>query len=158
ISAELVDARSDRSLWAESYQRAFSEVLNVQNQVALAIVDKVKATVSPQLREQLSQARSVDPAAHEAYLKGQYYFNKYTEESGRKAIAIFETALEIDSTFAEALAGESATSAQLSGAYVAPADAMPRARELARRALALDPNLAAAYSSFAFVRGFYDWQ
>src|SRR5262249_9883968 len=72
ITAQLIDARTDRHLWAETYERDLRDVLALQDDVAKAIAREVKITLTPPEQTLLSSARTVDPAAHQAYLRGLY--------------------------------------------------------------------------------------
>lgn len=158
INAQLLDAGSQRTLWAQSYQRRVADILALQNEVALAVAEKVKAVISPRLRDRLAHSREVDPVAHEAYLKGRYHLSKNTAESARRAIEYFQSAIDADPTFAPAYSGLSDTYAQLSSAWLPAKEAMSRARGAAQRALELDPDLASAEASLGYVRAFYDWE
>src|SRR5262249_13141222 len=81
ITAQLIDARTDRHLWANSYDGGVGDVLSLQADVARAVAQEIKVTLTPQESASLAAARAVDPAAHEAYLRGRYFLAKNTEES-----------------------------------------------------------------------------
>src|ERR1019366_2580937 len=73
ITAQLIHAATDQHIWAKSYERDVSDVLALQSEVARAIAEEVRAKLTPQERARLARARPVNPAAHEAYLKGRYH-------------------------------------------------------------------------------------
>ena len=106
----------------------------------------------------MTRARTVDPKAYEAYLKGRYEWNKRTEASVRQSIQYFEQAIETDPTYALAYAGL-ADSYDILGTYefVPPREAYPKAKEAAEKALELDDSLAEAHTALAFVHNVYDW-
>jgi tetratricopeptide (TPR) repeat protein len=105
ITAQLIQAATDKHLWAESYEREMLDILALQRDVARAIAREVKVTLKPTEETRLASARPVNPGAYEAYLKGRYFWNKWTEEGVRKGISDFEQAIEIDPNYALAYAG-----------------------------------------------------
>jgi serine/threonine protein kinase/tetratricopeptide (TPR) repeat protein len=158
ISAELVEARHEHNLWAQTYQRNLADVLKLQSEVALTVAQQIRAQISPVVRTRLALTKPVDPAAHEAYLKGRFKANQDDKLSFSQSIVYFQQALAIDPTYAVAYAGLSSAYAGESSIWTPAAEAMPKAREAARHALELDPGLAAAHASLAYVLGFYDWR
>lgn len=105
ITAQLIDARGETHLWAESYERDLRNVLALQADVARAIAREVEVKLTPHEEAQLSQARSVDPEAYEAYLKGRYCWNRRTKDGFPKAVQYFREAIAKDPGYAEAYAG-----------------------------------------------------
>jgi len=103
ISAQLIQARPERHLWAESYERDLRDVLALQSEVARAIANEIRLKLTPQEQTRLASARPVNPAAHEAYLRGRYHWNKVTDEGIRRSIREFEQAIEIDPQYAAGL-------------------------------------------------------
>jgi TolB-like protein len=158
ITAELIEASSDRHLWAERYERDMRDVLAIQSEVAQAIAREVQVKLTQQEEAQLARARPVDPEAHEAYLKGRHHWNLRTAESLQLAIEYFQRAIGRDPSDAPAHSGLAdcynilADSAQFS-----PQRAFPRAEAAARKALALDSQLAEAHSSLAYVLSHWHW-
>ena len=151
ISAQLIDARTDAHLWAETYDRDLRDVLELQSEVARAIASEVQVKVSPLEQTQLTRTRSVDPGAYEAYLAGRYYWNKRTGESMKQGLEYFHKAIEIDPTYAAAHAGLADSAAVLGWWNFATAEqSFVRAKEAAKRALSIDPTLAEAYASLGF--------
>ncbi len=111
ITAQLIDAASDRHLWADSYDRSSQDVLALQSEVARAIATQVRARVSPEETARLQNARTVKPEAYEAYLLGLHHIARRNPESLERAFESFQKATELDPTFALGWAG-------LSGAYI----------------------------------------
>jgi len=157
ISAQLVSAETAQNMWADSFEGDLKDVLALQKNVARSIVEKIRAKIRPDERKRLASARPVNPEAYQAYLKGRYAWNKYTEEGFRQALALFERAIEIDPTYAPAHAGLGDAWYGLSNIYVAPNDAMPRVRAAALRALELDESVAEAHATLGTVKAVYDW-
>src|SRR5262249_24537253 len=94
ITAQLVEAASDRHLWAESYERDLRDVLALQDQVARAIADEVSVKVSPSKREQLRGRQPLDPVSYDAYLKGRHLQGWQSEEGSQKSLEYFQRAIE----------------------------------------------------------------
>jgi tetratricopeptide (TPR) repeat protein len=120
----------------------------------------VQAQITAQDRQRLSAVRPLNPAAHEEYLKGRFFWNKRTENGYLDAIDHFLRAIQIDSQYPEPYAGLADTYAllgSLGGASIPRREAMNNARTIARKALELDPALAEAHTSLAFVLMHYDW-
>ena len=155
ITAQLIQASTDKHLWAKSYEGDARDVLGLQQEVAKAIADEVKVQLTPQEQTRLSSTRPVSPAAHEAYLKGNY-LNKGTGAQQRKARDYFEEAIRIDPNYAPAYAG--LAEYYWSSLDLRPRDAMPKAKENALKALELDPDLAQAHYELAAVHFYGDWE
>ena len=150
ITAHLVRAADEEPLWSDDYEREFRDVLALQDEVVSAIAREVRLQLSATDRAGLARARRVDTQAYEAYLRGKFQLNKFTPESFEKSLGLLQEAVAIDSTEPLAWAG-------LSQAYglmelftpVPRADALPRAKAAALKALALDETLAEAHVALA---------
>ena len=155
ITAQLIEAPTDRHLWAETYDRDMKDVLSLQREVADAIVQQVQIHLTPEQKAELAPGRQVNPAAYEDFLKGRYYWNKRTSESMRTALEYFQQAIKKDPTYAPAYAGLADTY-DLLGSYglVSNDEAMQKARDAAQTALQLDNKLAEGYTSLAGVKFF----
>ena len=153
VSAELVDVVEGERLWGETYTRDAENIVALEQTIALNIANALRATLGP------SKARRTgSPEAHVLYLEGRYNWNKRTREGFNVAIERFNAAIDRDSSYAPAYAGL-ADVYNLLGTYgdLPPADAFPRARSAALRAIELDPNLAEAHTSLAYALQNYDW-
>lgn len=160
INAQLIEAATDRHLWAEQYERDLKDVLALQNEVARVIANEVKINLTPLEQTQLESAPVVNPEAQKAYLKGLYYWNKRTEEALKKSIEYFELAIEKDPGYALAYVGLANTYQVMSSwGTLKPKDAFPRAIALAEKALEIDDKLAEAHVSLASSKFAYefDW-
>lgn len=158
VTAQLVDARADRHLWAEEYDRDLRDVLNLQSELAHVIAERVDANISPQERLMMARVGAVEPAAYESYLRGRSLWNQRTPAGLKQAIAHFEHAIDLDPGYAEGYSGlADAYTALGYTSYWAPRDSFPKAREFANKALQIDPSLAEARASLAYVKLYYDW-
>jgi len=158
ITTQLIDARTDRHLWAHSYERDMRDVLQLQSEVAQAIANEIKIKVTPQEQVRLARARPVSPEAHEAYLKGRYYWNLRTQEGLKKGIEYFQQAIEKDPGCALAYVGLADSYLNLIGwDLAAPREAYPRAKAAALKALQVDETLAEAHVPLGAAGFAYDW-
>ena len=156
ITAQLIDASIDKHLWAESYERDSRDVLALQDEVASAIARQINIEVTPQERANLSNARQVNPKAHEAYLKGRYYVDQWTGESQLKAYKFFGEAIGADPGFAPAYAGLADLYSGSALFLLPPGEVMPQAKEAAQKAVELDDTLAEGHTSLALSKLQYD--
>jgi len=159
ISAQLVDADRDQYLWANNFERSPGDVLTLQNDIALAIAKQIQVRVTPGERSRLDVRRTVNPEAYEAYLRGRYYVSQqYSLPNLRRAMGEFRRAIDLDPGFALGYAGLAQVYALLGNLMMPSAEAMPKARAAARRALEIDSTLAQAHAQLAYVRSFFDWE
>ena len=161
ITAQLIDARSDRHLWAKSFERNSRDVLALQDELASAIAREIHVRLTPAEESRLTRAPSVNPDAYDAYLKGRYFFNRPSDENLSRAIAQFEETIRLDPKFAPAFSG-------LSDAYLwagfnegvlTASEAGPKAKAAAEKAIQLDDASAEAHTSLAVYKSWYghDW-
>jgi len=150
ITVQLTDARNGYPIWADSFERDADNKIQLQTDVAEAIVTRLEPSLSG--REGLIKTATANVKAHEYYLLGRHHWHQRTAESLRQAIAYFERAIELDPEFALAYSGMAdALLFQISYAEMMPADMTPAALEYAEKALALDPALGEAYASLGLV-------
>jgi eukaryotic-like serine/threonine-protein kinase len=158
ISAQLIEARTDRHLWANSYERDLRDVLALQEEVARAIAREIQTEVTPQEQTRLTNARPVSPEVYENYLKGRYYWNKRTEQGVRKGLDYFQQAVDEDPAYARGYVGL-ADSYFILGYYswLPPKEAFPKAKAAALKGLELDDSLAEGHTALAVVARDFDW-
>lgn len=158
ITAELIDAGSDKHLWSATYDRDLRDVLTLQREIAAAVARSIDLELTPEARRQLVEARSIDPRSFDAYVRGRYSFNKGGRDDLFRAVNQFEQALDADPTNAQAYAGLAETYALIGyWNYLAPSDSFPRAKAAAERALEIDPNSAVAHAALGYIHMYYDW-
>jgi TolB-like protein/DNA-binding winged helix-turn-helix (wHTH) protein/Tfp pilus assembly protein PilF len=159
ITAQLIDARRDVHLWAQSYNRDLGEILDLQNSVALDVAAQVRAALSTEERGAFAARRSIRPEAYEAYLRGRNEIAKQTPASIRASLTYFQQAADLDPLSALAYAGVAdAFSMMANYSVLPPREVFPRAEAAARKALEFDPSSAEAHASLALVKHHYDWQ
>jgi TolB-like protein/DNA-binding winged helix-turn-helix (wHTH) protein/Tfp pilus assembly protein PilF len=160
ITAQLIEASTDKHLWSRSYEGELRDTLTLQNTVARAIADQIRINLNPQEQAALNRVTVVNPEAQESYLKGRYFWNKRTADGLSKAIDYFSEAIQRKPDYAQAYAGL-ADSYALAGDWkyglLAPREAYPKAKAAANKAIALDGTLGEAHISLAFCLDNFDW-
>lgn len=158
ISAQLVDARRDATIWAQSYDGDLSDILSLQTSVVRAIVDAIRLKTTPEEQRRLEVRATVHPDAHVAYLRGRYAWNRWERAATLQSIQHFQEALAHDPTYARAYAGLADSYNMLGNTHaLPPTEAYARAREAVDRGLALDPELADLHAALGYLRRFNDW-
>ena len=158
ISVQLIHGPTDNHLWAENYVRELRGILGLQSDVARAIASQVRVELSAQETARLSEMPKVDPEAHDAYLRGRFYWNEGAREDIERARGYFEQALKKDPRYAPAYAGLADYYSVLPFYTNArPDDVFPRAKEAVAKALELDGSLAEAHGTLAYILTYYDW-
>jgi TolB-like protein/DNA-binding winged helix-turn-helix (wHTH) protein/Flp pilus assembly protein TadD len=159
IDAQLIQAPTDRHLWAKSYERDLTNVLALQSELARTIASEVQIQLTPKEQARLGNAHPVNPEAYEAYLKGRFFWNKRNNEAIDKSIEYFNEAIRLDPGYAAAYAGL-ADAYNVTGcgrpAGLAMAEAGPKAKAAALRAVELDNNSAEAHAALGFEKDCYE--
>jgi TolB-like protein/Tfp pilus assembly protein PilF len=156
VNVQLINANNSVHLWAETYDRSITDVFAVESEVAKTIAEKLAAKLTGKEEQAISSRPTDNPAAHELYLKGRFFWNKRTGDDLKRAAEYFTQATIADPNYALAYAG-------LADAYVlmpnlgagTPAECFPKAEAAARKALQLDENVAEAHTSLACVLVYY---
>ena len=159
MTANLLQAFPEKHLWAESYESEVGDALTLQGQIAQAVARQIQIKLTQQEQNILSVARPVNPEAHDLTLKG--FFTMRGAESAEaleKAIKYFQQAIEKDPNYAEANGGLAiAYSTWIPGMTSGPRDLMPKAKELALKAISLDNTCSFAHSQLGMIELYYDW-
>ena len=159
ITVQLIEAATDRHIWADRYERSLRDVLVVENEIARAIAEQLRGSLNAE-EERRFTAKPVNPAAHEAYLQGLYLWHRRTQPALEEAIGYFTQAIAIDPHYALAFAGR-ANTYKLLGSWameaIAPREAMSKAKRDAEEAVRLDPTSAEALAARASIRFLYEW-
>jgi TolB-like protein/DNA-binding winged helix-turn-helix (wHTH) protein len=161
VTAQLIQARDQTHIWAGNFDRDVTDILQLESEVARAIAAKTQLTLSEQVEARLTGTSHVNVAAHEAYLLGLQAWNLRTRKGSESAIADFKQTIAFDPNDAIGHAGL-ARVYSLAPVFdvLKPVESMPKARDEAIRAIALDDSLADAHTTLAFVKAHYeyDWQ
>jgi len=158
VSVELVDSLDGSQLWGETYNRAMSDLLRLQEEISGEIVDALRLRLTGAEKKKLTKRHTENSEAYQLYLKGRYQWNKRTEESLKRGIQLFREAIDNDPSFASAHAGLADSFVTLAtNIPLPPHEAMPKAKAAAMKALELDDSLAEAWASLAAVKMWFDW-
>jgi TolB-like protein/Flp pilus assembly protein TadD len=159
VTARLIDGRTDERIWGDFFQGTFSNILALQSQVTLAIARQIEAALTSEEELSITCTEAVNPEAYEAFLKGKFFYDKYTKEDFKTAVDYLQQAIEIDPNFAEAHAWLSpAYWVPSVWGYSRPEESFLKARLAANKAVALDDTLPMAHVSVGWIALAYDWQ
>jgi TolB-like protein/tetratricopeptide (TPR) repeat protein len=158
VQVDLVDASTGAQLWGSVYDRKIADLVAVKQAIAQEVTAKLKLKLSSEEQRRLVKRDSINPEAYQFYLRGRYFWNKRTPDGIKQAIEEFQQSIERDPNFALGHVG-------LADSYIgltfydlaAPHETMPKAKESAIKALALDNTVAEAHASLAHVLMNYDW-
>ena len=154
VNVNLIDVASDRSIWAKQYDRHLSaeDLFAVQNEIASTIAVELGASLTPDLRRQVSKVRTANLDAYESYHKGVELLVRRTGDSLKGAAAYFREAIRLDPTFALAYVGlADAYMLLVTHSELGEDDVLPPALDAANAALELDPDLGEAYASLGAI-------
>ena len=158
ISTELVDAKTNRQIWGEQYDRKIEDLLGVQSDITAEISEKLRLRLTGEEKTRLAKRQTQDSEGYQLYLRGRYQWNKRTLDGMQQAIDLFQQAIAKDSRYALAYAGLADAYILLADYNVLPArEVMPRARDAAAQALQIDDSLAEAHTSLGWVKLAHDW-
>lgn len=157
-TVRLISTADGSALWAGKFDVVASDIFDLQDAISERVAEALQLELSGSERRRLTQRATRSAEAHQAYVRGRYFWERRSEEALHRAIGYFRQALELDPQFAEASAGLADSYVLLPlYAMTPPREAFPLAQEAARRALSIEPNLAEARTSLAYTQFFFDW-
>ncbi|HET6822669.1 MAG TPA: adenylate/guanylate cyclase domain-containing protein [Anaerolineales bacterium] len=158
ISVQLVETSKEVPSWAHKYDREVKDVFAIQSEIAQHVAEALKDHIFGGKHREEPRTTTFSTEAYISYLRGRQLWNKRTEEDLKKAVSFFEKAISLDGNYARAYVGLADTYAALALLeFMAPNEAYPRAKEAVKKALALNPGLAAAHTSLGLIKFQYDW-
>lgn len=158
LNLELVDSKTENVIWTDQYDRKFSDLVSLQNEIARDVSSKLKTKLSGTDEQKLVKTYTTNPEAYRFYLQGRFYWNKREEKDFRKAVEYYNQAVALDPKYALAYAGLADSYALLSTfGFMPPTEGVPKAREFANRALSLDDSMAEPHTTLAYVTVSYDY-
>src|SRR5215813_3230580 len=157
IQVELADARDGARIWGEQYPRPVSDIFTVQEEIVRAVAHQLHLKLSGAERQQLEKRYTESLTAYRFYVQGRQHYLQFNHEEQQKALEYFKQAVDADPNYALAYTGIADVYAEFSGQYLTPSEAMPKAREAAMKALALDDALPEAHHSLAIIKFWSDW-
>jgi len=158
ITAQLVSIKDGFHLWSEKYDRTLDDIFTIQDEISLAIVEKLRLQLLDSEKSRLVKRHTDNKEAYNLYLKGRYYWNKRHEGGMTSALDYYQQAIDKDPTYPLPYIGI-ADAYGILGAFgfVSPKDSFPKTKAAAKMALEFDSNLGEAHASFALAAFFYDW-
>jgi serine/threonine protein kinase/tetratricopeptide (TPR) repeat protein len=158
ITSQLINVADGYHLWSEKYDRDLEDIFAIQDEVTLAIVDRLKVKLLGGEKAELTKRHTEDLEAYNLYLKGRHLLREMTKESVQKILESFQKAVKKDPNYAMAHIGIASYYNNL-GFYnfVPPKAAFPKAKEAAEKALAIDDNLAEGHVVLGFFKMLYEW-
>src|SRR5262249_39131685 len=156
VNVQLINAQTDFHLWAETYDRELTDIFGVESDIAKGVARPLRVRLPEAERQQLAKRPTENLKAYQYYLQGRLYRHRNTREDLFTATRYFERALEEDRNYSLAYAGLADAYGALGlYAYIAPIEGRRKEEEAARKALALDENLAEAHAALGQAQGFF---
>ncbi|MEO8569456.1 MAG: adenylate/guanylate cyclase domain-containing protein, partial [Ginsengibacter sp.] len=157
VTAQLIDVKDGYHLWSERYDSKMDDIFAIQDEIALAITEKLKVTLLEKDRERIIKSYTQNHEAYELYLKGRFYLNR-RGVSIILGIECFQKAIEIDPDFALPHVGFSDANLLMATYGLAPPKiVLPKAKQSAERAIELDPSLCEPYCSLGYYYTCFEW-
>ena len=157
ITVQLVNVSDGFHLWSEKYDRSMDDIFAIQDEVALAVTEKLKVTLLEKDRAKITRNSTRNTEAYELYLKGRFYLTK-RGDSIMTSMHYFQLAIDIDSGFALAYAGFADASLMCASyGLMSPKKVAYKARDAAETALKLDPSLCEPYCSLGYYYTIFEW-
>ena len=147
ISAELIDASTEQQLWGEAYDKTMNQIFEIQGAVAQQIATMLQANLTAEEKREVAKPQTGNVQAYTFYLKGREYYYRYHKEDNENAIILFKKALELDPSYALALAGLGDAYAQRVQRFSYPSKWLDSAVTESQKSVALDANLAEGYKA-----------
>jgi class 3 adenylate cyclase/TolB-like protein len=158
VNVQLIEALTDRHLWAKKFEGDVTNIFKMRNEVVEAIAREIKVTLSPEQSSRLSSARTANPAALQEYLLGRQSWFRLTEKGNADALEHFDKAKEIDPGFALAWAGVADAYGAAADSTVSSTEALSKGKAAAQRALELDDSLAEAHTALASLQDSFEYE
>ena len=156
INVELIDVNDNHQIWGDQYVRKFADILKVQNEITQEVSGKLRLKLTNALQQQIARHSTDNPEAYREYLKGRFYTLQYSPDGHTKALEHLNRAIEIDPTYALAYAGIADAYTTADDWLLPPSEALSKAKAAADKALALDNELAEAWSARGHAR-LHEW-
>lgn len=158
VSAQLYDSAENTTDWAKAFDKDLGDVLELEDSIAEEVASALLPQLTSEERGRLERRGTNVPEAYEAYMRGRYFWSRFTDDGLRKAVSEFQRAIELDPDYAYPYIGLADYYSWASIFGEIPSDVgFPKAQEAARHALAINDTLGEAYAALAFTVLFHDW-
>ncbi len=159
VTAQFINVSDGCHIWSEKYDRTMEDIFDIQDELTIAIVDNLKISLMGDEKKKLTEHHTENIEAYSTYMRGRYFWNRRSDDAIEKALHCFYKAIELDPEFALPYSGIADAYNMLGTfSFLPPAEAYPKARELAMKAIELDGSLGAAYTSLAWIKGAYEFE
>jgi DNA-binding winged helix-turn-helix (wHTH) protein/TolB-like protein/tetratricopeptide (TPR) repeat protein len=157
VTARLLRVSDGQTLWSDKFDLPLTDLFALQDSISEKVAMAMAVKLTGEERALLTRHHTENTDAYQLYLKGRVFYRQQTEDSVEKGIDCFERAIAIDRNYALAYTGKADVYSAYSSVFLPPAEAMPKAREAAEKALEIDDRLAEAHYSMARVKLWADW-
>lgn len=158
VTVQLVSIRDGTTLWAERFDEKFTNIFAIEDSISEQAAAALTVKLTAEEQELLAKRYTENTQAHQAYLKGRYFYERRTQDGLAKSIEYFESAIRLDPYYAIAYAGLAECYCMLvSFDLVPPKESMPKAKEAALKAISIEPNLAEAHAALGWIL-LNDWE
>jgi TolB-like protein/DNA-binding winged helix-turn-helix (wHTH) protein/Tfp pilus assembly protein PilF len=158
VSVQLISAEDGATLWAEKFDLKWTDIFVIQDSISDQIIQALSLELSGEEKKRLARRHTENTEAHQAYMKGRFWWSKRTQEGFQKAVDFFNESIALDHNYALSYAGLADCYAMMSPYnLLTPKEVYPKAKAAATQALALDDQLAEAHASLALISYLYDW-
>jgi TolB-like protein/Tfp pilus assembly protein PilF len=157
VTIRLLRVKDGQTLWAGKFDEPLADIFSLQDSISERVTEAIAVNLSGDEKRLLTRHHTDNAEAYQLYMKGKLFYNQFTEEGSEKALECFDKALAIDPNYAQAYVGKANLYAAYSGQLMHPLEAMPKAKEAARKALELDEQLAEAHGAMAMIIEWGDW-
>ena len=157
VGIELDDVRHGKQLWGQQYTRQVTDLLALQQDIAREVSQRLRLQLSTADQNKLAKGPTTNPEAYQLYLKGRHFTNKFTQDGFNKGVDYFRQAIAKDPNYSAAYSGLASNYINQDDWFMAPREAGPKARDAARRALALNESDVGAHVVLAIEAQWYEW-
>lgn len=156
VTARLINVGDGASMWSATFDEKFTDVFAVQDTIAQKVANALALRLNANEQQRLTKRYTENTAAYQLYLKGRFYWNKFTEDDFKRAIDYYNQALQIDPTYALAYAGLASSYIQLGVDYNSANESLPKAKAYALKALEIDEKLPEAHCALGTYYTFFE--
>jgi len=159
VTIQMIDGNKDDHVWAESYDRELRDVFAIQSDIAERVAEALQIQLLSDEKKEIEKRTTENPEAYTLYLKGRFFWNQRELDGFRKALELFQQAVDKDPAFAPAYAGLADTYLLLGRAgHSSPKLTYPKSTEYAEKAISLDARLPEPHVAIAAIRQEYEWK